>query len=244
MGMKIATTAVELMAAPKTAAPAMITINSRVSFPPPFLNIQSPIAAATPVRSSMSPTTNNAATRITTGLPKPDNASPVLCTPLNIKASTTRTATISKRTLLLAISTATTPIKVNTKIASPLITIAVVRIALMNVRFDHSKTTLPKRHRFYQHTMPGPETHPPANHHHLIPTLRLRPDHRAASAPVTRPPDAPAAPPSPPVSAANDLPHTAASPCAPDTAASRSSSHSPARSPSAPSPPASMMPVS
>lgn len=95
MGMKIATTAVELMTDPNTAAPTMMRMRRRVSSVPPFFRIMSPTARATPVRSSISPTTSRAATRITTELPKPASYSPTDSTPLNIRASTTRSATMS-----------------------------------------------------------------------------------------------------------------------------------------------------
>ena len=119
MGMKIATTAVELMTEPSTAAPTMIRTSNRLSLLPPFFRIQSPTARATPVRSSISPTTSRAATMMTTELPNPASDCPTVSTPLSISASTTSRETMSKRTLLLAIRMPAMAIRAKTNAVFP-----------------------------------------------------------------------------------------------------------------------------
>src|SRR3974377_393947 len=96
-GMNMATIAEELIKAPIPPTSNMTSTIRRVSLPPPSPITASPRRYATPVFTNPSPTIKIATIRITTGLPKPANASSGVSTLLNISASTTRIATMSTR---------------------------------------------------------------------------------------------------------------------------------------------------
>ena len=75
IGMKIATTPVELITAPSPPTTSISRTSRRVSLLPALATSQSPSRCATPVRTSPSPMTNSSAIRTTLGSLKPASAS-------------------------------------------------------------------------------------------------------------------------------------------------------------------------
>ncbi len=102
IGMKIATTPVELMTAPSPATTDISRTISRASLLPALATSQSPSRCATPVRTSPSPSTNSSAIRITLGSAKPASASGVVMTPVSGSRTSISSATASMRGLLRA----------------------------------------------------------------------------------------------------------------------------------------------
>ena len=97
MGMKMATTPVELMNEPMPATTIISSTISRASLRPALLTSQSPSICATPVRTSASPTTKSAAMRMMLGSAKPANACSTVMTPESGSATIIINATASIR---------------------------------------------------------------------------------------------------------------------------------------------------
>jgi len=102
VGIKSATTPVELMKEPTAATTSISSAMSRRSSLPARRAIKSPSFCATPVRTSPSPTTKSAAMRITFGSLKPASASSTGTTPSNASNVIMSKATTSIRGLLAA----------------------------------------------------------------------------------------------------------------------------------------------
>ena len=95
IGIKIATTAVELITALSMALANISIISILVVELLLFWLIQLPTNLATPVLSSISPTTSKPAMRMTTELPKPANAALTGSMLVSIRAKTTHIAIMS-----------------------------------------------------------------------------------------------------------------------------------------------------
>jgi hypothetical protein len=96
-GMSMATIAEEFSTDPITPASSMMSATSRVSLPPPARTTSSPRRCVTPVFTNPALTMKMAASRITTGEPKPDSASVGVSTLLVMSAATTSSPTMSAR---------------------------------------------------------------------------------------------------------------------------------------------------
>ena len=109
MGIKIATTPVELMTAPRPPTTSISSTSSFVSLLPARAISQSPRRCATPVRTRPSPMTNRAAISTMLGSAKPLIASLMLIAPVKGSSAIMIRATASMRGLLAAnITTAET----------------------------------------------------------------------------------------------------------------------------------------
>ena len=97
IGMKIATTAVPLMKAPRPAAASISITSARPSWPPVVWPIQSPIRRATPVRTRPSPMTKSAAINTMLGSAKPASASDMVRTPVKGSSTIISSPTTSMR---------------------------------------------------------------------------------------------------------------------------------------------------
>ena len=113
MGMKMAAVAVLLMNEPTRAEPAMSRTSRRTSLVPPRSMMASPMRWASPVWTMASLITNMEAMITTTGLDRPERASPGSSTPVSMRVSMTSTATRSPRIQLVTSSTAA-PARVRT----------------------------------------------------------------------------------------------------------------------------------
>jgi hypothetical protein len=102
IGMKMATTPVELITAPKAPTTSISSTTSRVSLLPARATSQSPSRCATAVRTKPSPITNKAAISTTLASLKPARASPMVTTPVNGSVVSTISATASMRGRLSA----------------------------------------------------------------------------------------------------------------------------------------------
>ena len=96
-GMKIATTAVELIRAPRPPTTSISNTRRRVSLVPADAFNQSPSRLATPVRTRPSPMTKSAAIRTMLESLKPASASLTLMMPVNGSATIMINATMSMR---------------------------------------------------------------------------------------------------------------------------------------------------
>jgi len=98
-GSMTATVPVELMNPERSATRSMITTRSRTSLSPASFWGQRPMAWATPVWKSPSPTTKSAAIMRTTGSENPASASGGVRIPVRRRARRARSATTSSRSL-------------------------------------------------------------------------------------------------------------------------------------------------
>ena len=96
-GMKMATTAVELMIEPRPPTAAISRTSSRFSLLPALASSQSPSRRATPVRTRPSPITKSAAMRMIVGSENPASTSFMVTMPVNGMATSTSSATASMR---------------------------------------------------------------------------------------------------------------------------------------------------
>ncbi len=118
-GIKMATTPVELINAPRPATVSIKKTNILVSLLPATLTSQEPMLVATPVRTRPSPMINRAAIKITLGSLKPEKASGRVKVPLRTKATITSRATASIRTLPVAKRIIAIRSRLKTQISSP-----------------------------------------------------------------------------------------------------------------------------
>lgn len=102
IGMKMATTPVELITEPRSATTSIRSERSRVSLRPAFATNQSPRRWATPVLTRPSPMTKRAAIRTMLGSAKPVSVSGTVSTPVNGSATIINSATASMRGRLIA----------------------------------------------------------------------------------------------------------------------------------------------
>jgi hypothetical protein len=102
IGMKIATTPVELMTDPSDPTTSISKTSMRASLLPARSTSQSPSLWATPVRASPSPITKSAAMSTMLGSLNPASASPMLIVPVSGSAAIMISATASMRGLLRA----------------------------------------------------------------------------------------------------------------------------------------------
>ena len=100
-GMKMATTAVELIKEPRPPTAAISRMSKRFSLLPAFASSQSPSRRATPVLTRPSPMTNSAAISMIDGSENPANASFTVMMPVKGIETITRSATASMRGRLM-----------------------------------------------------------------------------------------------------------------------------------------------
>ena len=96
-GIKMATTAVELIREPRPPTAVISRINRRLSLLPAFTSSQSPSRRATPVMTRPSPITNNAAIRMMDESANPASASLTVMMPVKGINTITSSATASMR---------------------------------------------------------------------------------------------------------------------------------------------------
>ena len=100
-GMKMATTAVELIKEPRPPTAAISRMSKRFSLLPAFASSQSPSRRATPVLTRPSPMTNSAAISMIDGSANPASASFMVMMPVKGIETITRSATASMRGRLM-----------------------------------------------------------------------------------------------------------------------------------------------